>query len=84
MMREKIRGSGRKKGSLNKHTWSAKEAFQLAFDKIGGADALAEWSSRNRTDFYKIYGRLIPADVKVDPEANTINVQITHFTKALD
>lgn len=74
---------GRVKGTPNKLTITAKQAFQFAFDKIGGGEALGEWANRNKTDFYKIYGRLIPTDVTIDPEANTIKVEITHFTKPL-
>lgn len=77
-------GPGRPKGISNKLTMNAKQAFQFAFDKIGGGEALGEWANRNKTDFYKIYGRLIPTDVTVDPEANTIKVEIVHFTEPLD
>lgn len=56
----------RPKGSLNTKTVIAKEAFQKAFDLIGGTDALAEWANANKTDFYKIYGRLIPNDVNAN------------------
>lgn len=53
-------GAGRQKGSQNKLTLAAKEAFQRAFDDIGGVSSLAEWARDNKTDFYKLYGRLIP------------------------
>jgi hypothetical protein len=56
-------GNGRPKGRKNKFTQSAKEAFQLAFDKLGGATALAVWAKENQTEFYKIYSKLIPIDV---------------------
>lgn len=51
---------GRKKGSLNKATHSAKEAFEYAFGKLGGAEGLATWADKNRDEFYKLYSRLIP------------------------
>lgn len=50
-------------GSLNESTLKAKEAFNLAFNKLGGVDELVTWAKKNPTDFYKIYGRLIPTDV---------------------
>ncbi len=53
-------GKGRPPGAVNKTTRSAREAFQLAFDKIGGGEALATWAADNQTEFYKLYGRLIP------------------------
>lgn len=56
----------RPKGSLNTKTVIAKEAFQKAFDLVGGTEGLAEWAMANKTDFYKIYGRLIPNDVNAN------------------
>lgn len=53
----------RKKGSKNKFTRSAKEAFQIAFDTMGGGKALAAWAKENQTEFYKLYARLIPVDI---------------------
>jgi len=60
---KRLKTGGRKKGSRNKFTVSAKEAFQKAFDATGGAVALAEWASDNRTEFYKLFSRLIPTEV---------------------
>lgn len=57
---------GRPKGATNLTTRTAKEAFQLAFDKLGGWEGLAQWASKdpeNRKVFYSLYARLIPTDV---------------------
>jgi hypothetical protein len=56
-------GMGRKKGVPNKTTTAAREAFQMAFDKIGGPEALAAWATKEPTEFYKLFARLIPVDV---------------------
>lgn len=56
----------RPKGSLNKRSILAKEAFQKAFDDLGGTDTLATWAKANLGEFYKIYGRLIPNDVNAN------------------
>ena len=56
-------GPGRPKGMQNKVTTAAKEAFRLAFEKMGGPDALAAWAAENPTEFYKLYAKLIPIDV---------------------
>ena len=59
-------GPGRPKGVPNKATIAAKEAFQLAFDKMGGWERLAAWAMEdkdNTKEFYKLYARLIPQDV---------------------
>lgn len=53
-------GGGSRLGKPNKLTMAAKEAFQHAFDGIGGQVALAEWGRENRTEFYKLFARLIP------------------------
>jgi hypothetical protein len=45
---------------------AAKTAFQMAFDKIGGWERLAEWAASdpdNLKEFYKLYSKLIPQDV---------------------
>lgn len=57
---------GKPKGATNHLTRTAKEAFQLAFDKLGGWEGLAQWASKdpeNRKVFYSLYARLIPTDV---------------------
>ena len=67
---------GRPKGSLNKITNEAKAAIQMAFDKLGGVDALVAWvkaDEANRTAFYtKIYPKLLPRpaiDIVPEPVA---------------
>ncbi len=55
--------AGRPKGAPNKTTMAAREAFQAAFDEIGGIEHLKTWAEDNPTEFYKLYGRLIPIDV---------------------
>lgn len=58
-------GKGRPKGSPNKITKAAREAFEHAFDAIGGTDALAKWARTHRTEFYKLYARLIPVEQRI-------------------
>jgi hypothetical protein len=55
-------GKGRPKGVPNKSTAAAKEAFQLAFQGIGGVKRLAEWAEENPGEFFKLYARLIPVE----------------------
>lgn len=57
-------GAGRRTGTPNKLTTAAKEAFQIAFDKLKGVDGLVAWAKDNPTDFYKLYGKLIPIDIE--------------------
>lgn len=64
---------GRKVGSVNKLTSTVKEAFGEAFELLGGAEALVKWAQLNKTEFYKLASKLIPADLNVgiveQPEA---------------
>jgi hypothetical protein len=70
-------GPGRGKGTLNKSTASAKEAFTLAFKGLGGYEALTKWARDNETEFFKLYARLIPAEVHgVDGGPLSVVVQI--------
>ena len=57
-------GKGRPKGSLNRLTRNAKEAFEYAFTAVGDADGLAKWAADNLGDFYKLYARMIPVDTR--------------------
>ena len=57
---------GRQKGTPNKLTATVRENFIAAFNRIGGHHALAEWAEANRTEFYKLYARLIPAQVQAE------------------
>jgi hypothetical protein len=54
--------NGRKPGVPNKITTSAREAFAMAFQGLGGYDKLREWAQANPTEFYKLYARLIPVE----------------------
>jgi len=61
--------AGRKAGSTNKLTRSAKEAFAAAFDEMGGIERLVLWAKLNPTDFYKLYARLIPVELSGEIQA---------------
>jgi hypothetical protein len=42
----------------------ARNAFQAAFEAIGGAEGLAEWARANRTQFYTMFLKLVPASAE--------------------
>lgn len=59
-------GPGRPKGSPNKFTRSVRDAFQFAFDELGGGEGLVVWAKadeKNLTEFYKLCARLIPIEM---------------------
>ena len=54
--------SGSRKGIPNKIGAAVKSNVIAVFDKIGGRDGMAKWALSNKTDFYKLYARLIPTE----------------------
>jgi hypothetical protein len=62
------RGKGRKKGVPNKATASVKEALSLAFQGTGGVPALQAWAAEHQTEFYKLWAKMLPTDVKLDAD----------------
>lgn len=61
---------GRKKGTPNKFTASVKAAFEEAFERMGGVEALVSWAQSEPTEFYKLYSKLLPAEVRNNVNAN--------------
>lgn len=57
------KSGGRKKGTPNKLNATAKENIQCVFTRLGGTAAMAEWAKENKTEFYKLYGRLLPHEL---------------------
>lgn len=57
--------NGRTPGSKNRVSVAAKQAFQEAFDELGGVEALKTWATDNPTDFFKLFSKLIPVDTNV-------------------
>lgn len=71
---------GRKKGTPNNITHLVKHSIIDAFKALGGLDGFVEWGKENRTEFYKIYAKLLPAEMKKDvDDAGGIVIQIVQF-----
>ena len=77
-------GKGRPKGIPNRLTKSAREAFQLAFDQMGGGPKLAEWAKKNPTEFYKLYARLIPVEHVGEGGEGPIQTVVKHIYEATE
>jgi hypothetical protein len=64
--------AGRKKGSLNKTTRSAKEAIEWAANKLGGPQRLAAWAKEDEANerifWGTIYPKMLPLTVSGDPD----------------
>lgn len=62
---------GRPKGALNVLSGTARENIIAVFTRLGGTSAMAKWARANQSDFYKLYGRLVPTQVEA-------TVDVTH------
>lgn len=56
----------RPNGSKNKVTKTAKENVLAVFTRLGGTANMAKWAKENQTEFYKMYGRLVPQQIDMD------------------
>lgn len=59
-------GKGRPVGAVNKSTRAVKEALQEAFEGLGGVPSLIAWAKEEPTEFYKLWTKLLPAEVKAE------------------
>ena len=64
-----------RKGLYGKHMpkplrgQKAADAFQSAFDLIGGIPRLALWADKNPTAFFSLYSKLIPSSIQANVNA---------------
>lgn len=56
---------GRQKGTPNKITMSVKDNVIATFERLGGIDGLVAWGEENRTEFYRLYAKLLPVETQV-------------------
>lgn len=54
---------GRQKDTPNKLTSSVKASLQAVYAARGGDASLAKWAGENPTEFYKLWGRMLPQEV---------------------
>ena len=55
--------AGSRKGIPNKSTASVKSALHAVYEKRGGDKALLSWAKENETEFYRLWGRMLPQEV---------------------
>lgn len=65
-------------GAKNKIPQTVKENIQAVFTRLGGTAAMADWAREHRTEFYKIYARLLPVDL-IEDGSGSITIQIIKF-----
>jgi hypothetical protein len=64
---------GRQPGTPNKLGGTAKENIANVFTRLGGVQAMVKWAEDNPTQFYQLYGKLLPLQVAGD-EDNPLTV----------
>ena len=74
---------GRVKGTPNKLTTSASEAFQHAFHVLGGSEHLTAWARAQPTEFYKLYARLIPVEHVGEGGSGPIATVVKHIYESV-
>ena len=67
-------GKGRVAGVPNKLTRTCKAALEIAFNEIGGVQALVDWGKANPDGFYALWGKLIPREM-VGPNGGPLEVE---------
>lgn len=58
------RRGGRQKGTPNKTTVAVKEALEAAFQGIGGVPRLQAWAEKEPGEFYKLWVKTLPQQIK--------------------
>ncbi len=74
-------GHGRPKGSKNRLTNDVRQVFHKVYEEMGkntinpetgkpytGHEAMLEWARENQTEFYRLYGKMIPATAELPEE----------------
>lgn len=75
----KTPGSGRKKGTVNKHTAELKAMIEGALHAVGGQEYLEQQARINPESFLSLLGKTLPKDLKVAASlklvVNLVNAQ---------
>lgn len=61
-------GKGRVKGTPNKITKTIKEALELSFENVGGAEYLAQMAFQEPVAYMGLLGKVLPTQVKLSTD----------------
>lgn len=75
-------GKGRKPGSRNKTTGTAKQMILAALDRAGGEVWLARQAEENPVAFMSLLARLIPTEANINADV-TAHSQITEIRRTI-
>ncbi len=70
---------GRKPGSKNKATVAVKDALEKAFEQLGGVPALVTWGKANPSEFYKLWARMLPKEIKAEVETDAKGAVVVYL-----
>jgi hypothetical protein len=63
---------GRVKGSKNKVQATVKDNIIAVFHRIGGIEAMTAWAENNQTEYFRLYGRLLPIETQVSGQITIV------------
>ena len=66
--------NGRPRGSRNKFT-HLRDEFLLAFEEVGGREALVKWAESNPDQFYRLVVQLLPKERTVDMTTRQVTLE---------
>ncbi len=69
------RWGGRAEGTPNKVNQSIREAFQMAFEQVGGVEYLVRLAQEDPKTFVPLLLKTLPPEPKV-PQENGLNIRI--------
>ena len=72
--------AGRGERGKGKVTKTAKENVLAVFTRLGGTANMAKWAKENQTEFYKMYGRLVPQQIDLDVNIKPKDVSANPLT----
>jgi hypothetical protein len=72
---------GRKAGAKNRFSRSALDNLEAVFIRMGSSAGLYKWAKKYPGDFYKIWGKRVPAAVELDAKVDgSVTVELVRFS----
>ena len=73
--------AGRPKGAKDKVQRCVKESVLTVYEKLGGDDGFYHWACAEPTEFYRLFGKLLPKDVNANVSGGVAIQVISEFTE---
>ncbi len=72
--------AGRPRGAVNMVTSEVKKALYEAFERAGGQEYLVKIAQEQPAVFCRMLVKLIPSEVKIDPEGPQVTLHLRDYT----